>query len=63
MPKKTSKDCNCGPLEPQEGDEMIAEGTSADQVLARVLLLCDNDTGVFFFRHDRRLCLRVVETE
>jgi len=64
MPKrKDPKPCTCGPLAPQDGDQKIEDGTGADQILAQVLLLCDNDTGVFFFRHKRKLYLRIVETE
>ena len=63
MPKKSKKECICGPLEPQEGDEEIKEGTSPEQIVARVLLLCDDNTGVFFFRHSRKLFLRIVEVE
>jgi hypothetical protein len=61
MPKKTRKECTCGPLKPQEGDEEIQDGTGPEQIVARVLLLCDDNTGVFFFRYKRKLYLRIVE--
>jgi hypothetical protein len=50
----------CGPLSPQEGDEKIPDGTDAGQLLAKITLLCDDTTGVLFFRDDQALYLRVV---
>ena len=67
MPKpkdsETASDCNCGPLEPKPGEKPIKDGTTADQILAKVQLTCDDNTGVFFFRSDRKLYMRVVEVE
>jgi hypothetical protein len=59
----TAPDCNCGPLEPKPSEKPIKEGTSADQILAKVQLACDDNTGVFFFRRDRKLYMRMVELE
>ena len=67
MPKTTAKksksppNCPCGPLQPLPGEKPIPEGTSAEQVLAKVQLVCDDNTGVFFFRHKQKLYLRIVE--
>ena len=57
------KECACGPLKPLAGEKPIKEDTSAEQVLAKVQLACDDNTGVFFFRYDRKLYLRIVECE
>lgn len=59
--KTKPKVCNCGPLEPRDGDEKLAAGMTPDEVVSRVMLVCDDDTGVFFFRHSRALYLRIVE--
>jgi hypothetical protein len=50
----------CGPLKPQADDELIADGTPAVEVLAKVTNLCDEDNGVFLFRYGGKLYLRVV---
>lgn len=53
--------CDCGPLKPRAGEKPIKDGTTADQILAKVQLACDNETGVFFFRHNQKLYLRLVK--
>jgi hypothetical protein len=59
----TDTDCNCGPLEPQRGEKPIKEGTTADQIFSKVQLICDDHTGVFFFRYDQKLYMRTVEAK
>jgi hypothetical protein len=54
-------ECTCGPFKPQAHDHQIDRRTSAQEVLSMVMLLCDDDTGVFFFRYDQKLYLRVIE--
>lgn len=61
--EETVDDCNCGPLGPKPGEKPIKEGTSADQILAKVQLVCDDNTAVFFFRSDQKLYMRIVEME
>lgn len=69
MPKSTkatsnvAPECTCGPFKPQTDDQEIKAGTPAPDVLAKVMLLCDDDTGVFFFRSKQKLYLRVIERE
>lgn len=53
--------CNCGPLAPQNSDQKIDPGTSPQSVLAKIMLICDDNTGVFFFRYNQDLYLRVVK--
>lgn len=52
-----------GKLEPQPGDTKIKPTDTSDSVMAQVALLCDDNTGVFFFRHKTSLYMRVVEAE
>ena len=54
-------DCDCGKLQPEKGEKPIPDGTTADQLLAKVQLVCDDDTGVFFYRFNHRLYMRIVE--
>ena len=54
-------DCNCGGLTPKNGENPVPNGTSSDQILSQVQLICDNETGVLFFRYDSRLYMRVVD--
>jgi hypothetical protein len=54
--------CNCGPLEPQDDEKPIKDGTTADQILAKVQLIVDDDTGVLFFRYNTKLYMRTVTT-
>ena len=67
MPKPTkaargaAAECCCGPFKPQQGDQEIPAGTEPQEVLAKIMLLCDDTTGVFFFRHNQKLYLRVIE--
>ncbi len=56
-----AKKCDCGGLSPRPGDKEIKGTDTVDSVWSQVLLTCDDDTGVFFFRHKRRLFMRVVE--
>ena len=55
--------CNCGPLAPLPGETPLAVGTSADTVVSQIMLECDDETGVFFFRFKRRLYQRVVKLD
>ncbi len=56
-----SPDCNCGPLEPQDNEKPIKDGTTPDQILSQITLACDDHTGVFFFRYNRKLYMRMVD--
>jgi hypothetical protein len=53
--------CDCGPLAPQPGENPIKVGTSPDAILNRIQLECGPKTGVFFFRYQGGLYLRVVK--
>ena len=48
-------------LKPQADDQEIPEGTPPYDVLAKVMLFCDDNTGVYFFRHKGKLYLRLIE--
>jgi hypothetical protein len=61
--EENGSDCNCGPLKPKTNEKPIKEDTTADQILAKVQLACDDNTGVFFFRHNHKLYMRIVELE
>jgi hypothetical protein len=67
MPKATkptrssAPEWNCGALKPQQDDEEILAGTQPQEVLSKIMLICDDTTGVFFFRYNQKLYLRVVE--
>jgi hypothetical protein len=50
-----------GLLTPRAGDRKIDRDEDPAQTIAEVQLTCDDNTGVFFFRHQRTLFLRVVE--
>lgn len=50
-----------GPLEPLPGEKPLKDTDTADQILSRVKLTCDDDTGVFFFRYERKLYMRIIE--
>ena len=65
-PKAAAKNvlpsCDCGPLSPQQPDDKeIPFDTDPQQVLAKIMLICDDTTGVFFFRNNQKLYLRVVK--
>ena len=62
--KKTRKAaaCNCGPLQPLATDKDVT-GQSAEAVLAKIDNTCDEDAGVFFFRHKRKLYLRTIKLQ
>lgn len=47
---------------PLPGEKPIALGTSAESVLNQILLLCDGNTALLFFRHNRQLYLRIIES-
>lgn len=53
----------CGPMRPVDGDEPITKDETPEAIVANIMLTCDNDTGVFFFRHQRRLYRRVIEKD
>ena len=69
MPRTTKSgsgapsECACGPFKPQADDQEIKADTPAEQVLAKIMLLCDDETGVFFFRSGAKLYLRVITRE
>jgi len=63
IPGGTVENCLCGPLRPLPGEKPLKEGTSADTILAKVQLVCDDNTGVFFFRHKQQLYLRIVDIQ
>lgn len=52
-----------GPLEPEDGDTVITSADSPESIMSQVMIACDSNTGVFFFRYQRRLYMRVVEFE
>jgi hypothetical protein len=56
-------DCNCGPLTPQAGEKPIKDGTTPDSILSQIQLLCDDNTGIFFFRYNNKLYMRTVSVE
>jgi hypothetical protein len=58
--KSDGPQCSCGPLTPQTDDQEILFATQPQEVIAKIMLCCDNQTGVFFFRNDQKLYLRVV---
>jgi hypothetical protein len=51
---------SCGPLTPQQNDQQIPMDTQPQAVLAKIMLLCDDDTGVFFFRNNQNLYMRII---
>ena len=53
--------CDCGSLTPRKNEKPIPDDTPAAQILGKIQLVCDNDTGVFFFRYDQRLYMRTVD--
>jgi hypothetical protein len=55
--------CDCGPLAPQSGEKPIPPDATPDKILAQVMLACDDQTGVFFFRYNNKLYMRTVEAE
>jgi len=52
---------DCCDLKPRTGEKPIPEGTSSDQILAKVQLVCDDDTGIFFYRYNHKLYMRIVD--
>lgn len=50
-----------GPLKPQPGDAEIEKANTPESIWSDVLMTCDDDTGVFFFRHNRKMYKRVIE--
>lgn len=50
-----------GILEPQKGDIVLTSDDTPEKVVSQVMIACDADTGVFFFRYQRRLYMRFVE--
>lgn len=55
--------CAACQFTPLPGEKPIKDGTTADQIIAKVQLICDDHTGVLFFRHNQKLYLRIIETE
>lgn len=65
---KKSEDKSCeglcaGKLEAGPGDTKIRPTDTPESVMTQVALLCDDNTGVFFFRKNGNLYMRVVEAE
>lgn len=59
---KTGSDPNpYGNLTPQEGDIVLTADDTPEKIMSQIMIACDNDTGVFFFRYQRRLYMRFVE--
>ncbi len=58
--KSAGPQCSCGSLTPQPDDQEIPVATPSQEVTAKIMLYCDNQTGVFFFRNNQKLYLRVV---
>lgn len=58
--KSDGPQCCCGPLTPQPDDQEIQVGTPPQEVVAKIMLICSNQTGVFLFRNNQKLYLRVV---
>jgi hypothetical protein len=59
--KSENEGQDTGPLEPRPGDTPIEKTDTPESIWADVLLTCDDDTGVFFFRHKRKMYRRVIE--
>jgi hypothetical protein len=53
--------CDCGGLKPAQGEKPVAPNRTAEEVMSEVRLICDDNTGAFFFRYNGKLYLRVVE--
>jgi hypothetical protein len=53
----------CGPLAATPSDIPITEVDTPEKIWSMVQVACDDNTGVFFFRDQRRIYLRYVETE
>jgi hypothetical protein len=47
---------------PQPDDVRITEVDTPDKIWSMVMIACDNDTGVFFFRHERKMYMRYIES-
>jgi len=50
-----------GNLTPQEGDIVLTVDDTPEKVMSQIMIAADNETGVFFFRYQRRLYMRFVE--
>lgn len=61
--ERGNKELCAGELKPADGDRKLKPTDTADSIMTQIALLCDDDTGVFFFRHSGSLYLRVVEAE
>ncbi len=58
--KSDGPQCNCGSLTPIADDQQIPVATPPQEIISKIMLICDNQTGVFFFRNNQQLYLRVV---
>lgn len=61
MRKTASASNPCCVREPQEGDIVLTTDDTPEKVMSQVMIASDDDTGVFFFRYQRRLYMRLVE--
>jgi hypothetical protein len=72
MPRPSTRSTNqaqkahelsCGSLVPQPNDIPITEVDTPDKIWNMVQVACDSNTGIFFFRHERRMYMRYIETD
>lgn len=61
MPKPGSNPNPYGDLTPKEGDIVLTADDTPEKVMSQIMIASDDDTGVFFFRYQRRLYMRIVE--
>ncbi len=52
----------CGPMKLTDGDIPITAVDTPDQIWSRVMINCDDNTGVFFFRYQRQMYMRFINT-
>jgi hypothetical protein len=61
MAKPSSNPNPFGDLTPQNGDIVLTSDDTPEKVMSQIMIASDDDTGVFFFRNQRRMYMRIVE--